>query len=90
MQYLLHNPSLRKRNDTRKVTYTVTMSRQFTVRVPYISSIHVMRCIPLLPLLSVSPEIRFFHLESDVRFMCPNNLSLLVMATVSGECVGLN
>ena len=25
-----------------------------------------------------------------MRFMCPNNLSLLIMATVSGECVGLN
>ena len=55
------------------------------VSVPNMSSIHVMRCIPLLPLLSVGPEIRFFHLESDVRFMSPNNLSLLVMATVSGE-----
>jgi len=55
------------------------MSRQLIIRVPYISSIHVKRCIPLL-LLCGSPEIGSFHLKSDVRYF-----SLLITAQASGN-----
>ena len=50
------------------------ISRLLIFRVHYISSVHVKRCIPLLLLLSVSPEITSFRLKSDVRLMCPNYL----------------
>jgi hypothetical protein len=33
----------------------------------------------------VSPEIRSFHLQSDVRFMCLDYFRLLITAKVSGE-----
>jgi hypothetical protein len=36
-----------------------------------ISSVHFVRCLPLLLLPPVNPNINSFPSESDVRIMCP-------------------
>jgi hypothetical protein len=50
-----------------------------TFRLSMLSAVFVFFCWCL------SPEIRLFHLQSDVRFTCPNYFSLLITAKVSGE-----
>jgi hypothetical protein len=54
-----------------------------------VSSVHFVRCLPLLILPTVIPNIKFFSSQSHVRIMCPKYFNLPITAKVSRECLGL-
>lgn len=63
------------------------ISYQFIIKVPRISSVHLVRCFPLLQPF-VSLNIKSFSMEFAVHIMCLKYFSLLV-AKISRECLGL-
>lgn len=65
----------------------VQMSHQLIFKVPCISPVHFVRFL-LLPLPSVSLNIKSFSVESDAH-TSPKYFNLLITAKVSRECLGL-
>jgi len=57
--------------------------------VHHISADRLLHCLPYFPLLSVSPNIKSFFIQSELCIICPKYFNLLIVAEVSRECLGI-